>query len=281
MRPDYLVIGHVTRDVQKDGSILPGGTVTYAALTARNLGRRVAVVTSHAGDIDLEEVFQGIEVASCPAESTTTFENVYLNGTRQQYVRAVAAPLGPEHIPSEWRDVPLVHLGPLVREVAPELVDAFPSALIGVTPQGWMRRWDASGWVRTAPWAEAERILARANVLILSEEDTGGDRPRLESYLSMAQLAVVTDGRHGAVVTTTAGTRSLPAYEIQEVDPTGAGDVFAAAYLTALSEDADPYRAASFANAVASFSVEARGLEGIPTLAQVKERMAHGTLRTD
>ena len=281
MGPDYLVIGHVTRDIQKDGSVLPGGTVTYAALTARNLGRHVGVVTSCGDDIKLASVLQGVEVTSWPAEATTTFENVYLNGRREQYVRAVASPLRLEHIPQEWRDVPLVHLGPLVMEVASDLIDAFPRALIGVTPQGWMRRWDASGLVTTAPWASAERILARADVLILSEEDTGGDRTILDSYLEMARLGVVTDGRHGAVVRTPAGSRSFPAYQVEEADPTGAGDVFAAAYLTALSQDRDPFRAAQFANAVASFSVEARGLAGIPMLSQVRERLAHGVLRTD
>ena len=281
MRPDYLVIGHITRDIQKDGSVLPGGTVTYAALTARNLGRRVAVITSCADDINLDSILDGIQVTRWPAEATTTFENVYLNGRREQYVRAVASPLGIEHIPEEWREVPLVHLGPLVMEVGSELIDAFPRALIGVTPQGWMRRWDASGLVRTAPWASAQRILARADVLILSEEDTGGDPSVLDSYLNMAQLGVVTDGRHGAVVCTASGRCAFRAYQVEEVDPTGAGDVFAAAYLTALSQDRDPYRAAQFANAVASFSVEARGLAGIPLLSQVQERLAHGVLRTD
>jgi 1D-myo-inositol 3-kinase len=281
MGPDYLVIGHVTRDIQKDGSVLPGGTVTYAALTARNLGRQVGVVTSCANDIKLDSLLERVEVASWPAEATTTFENVYLNGRREQYVRAVASPLRLEHIPEKWREVPLVHLGPLVMEVSSELIDAFPRAIIGVTPQGWMRRWDASGLVSTAPWASAQRILSRADVLILSEEDTGGDRTILDSYLKMARLAVVTDGRHGAVVCTPSGRRSLPAYCVEEVDPTGAGDVFAAAYLTALSQDRDPYRAAQFANAVASFSVEARGLAGIPLLSQVRERLTNGVLRTD
>ena len=279
MLPDYIVIGHVTRDIQQDGTIIPGGTVTYAALTARNLGLRVGVVTSVAEDMDLGSVFDGIELICWPAEDTTTFENKYINGTREQFIQAVAPPLRLEHVPEKWYSAPLVHLGPIAMEVAENLVDAFPQALIGVTPQGWMRSWDASGRVSHTVWTSAPHILARADVLILSEEDVGGDRSLLQSYLEIAKLAVVTDGWRGAVVYAPQGVRRLPAYCVEEADPTGAGDVFASAYLIALSEGKDPYEAARFANAVASHSVEARGLSSIPSRIQAENRMAQGLVR--
>jgi sugar/nucleoside kinase (ribokinase family) len=66
----------------------------------------------------------------------------------------------------------------------------------------------------------------------------------------------------------------VPAYPAREVDPTGAGDVYAAAFLVRYRESGDAPASALFASCVASFSVEAPGLEGIPTLAQVEERMA-------
>ena len=72
----------------------------------------------------------------------------------------------------------------------------------------------------------------------------------------------------------------------REVDPTGAGDVFAAAYLIRYHETGDPYEAAQFANLVASFSVEAPGTEGIPTRDEVltylslkRRRIAHPSPR--
>ncbi len=36
---DYLLIGHLTQDLQDDGSFRLGGTVSYAGLTAHALGR--------------------------------------------------------------------------------------------------------------------------------------------------------------------------------------------------------------------------------------------------
>ena len=44
--PDFLAIGHVTRDLLPDGSWRLGGTVAFAALTAARLGLRPAIVTS-------------------------------------------------------------------------------------------------------------------------------------------------------------------------------------------------------------------------------------------
>ncbi|MFL5694535.1 MAG: PfkB family carbohydrate kinase, partial [Ktedonobacteraceae bacterium] len=56
-------------------------------------------------------------------------------------------------------------------------------------------------------------------------------------------------------------------------DPTGAGDVFAAAFLCYLYKHNDPRAAVEFANCVASFSVEQVGIMGIPTMNMVKQKM--------
>ncbi len=47
--PDFLTIGHVTRDILPDNTFSLGGTVTFAALTAYRLGLVAAIITC-AGD---------------------------------------------------------------------------------------------------------------------------------------------------------------------------------------------------------------------------------------
>ena len=42
---NYLVIGHVTRDIHEGGSTL-GGTAAYSAVCARALGRMPAILTA-------------------------------------------------------------------------------------------------------------------------------------------------------------------------------------------------------------------------------------------
>jgi hypothetical protein len=44
--PDYLVVGHVTKDLLAGGAIRAGGTALYAGLTAQLLGALAALVTA-------------------------------------------------------------------------------------------------------------------------------------------------------------------------------------------------------------------------------------------
>lgn len=276
--PEYLVIGHVTKDLLPNGAFRPGGTATYSSLTARRLGLSVGVVTSAEEGFPLPEDASTIKVHRRPARCTTTFENTYCEGRRTQYIRAVAEPLTLADVPAAWRGAHIVHLGPVAQEVDPDLAEAFPAALLGVTPQGWMRRWDADGLVRPTVWAQAERVLALADAAVLSIEDLD-DRQSLERYCRLARVLVLTVGREGAIVYSQGREERLPAYLVEEVDPTGAGDLFAAGYFVRLAETGDVIEAARFANCVASFAVEAEGPARIPSREQVEERLRHGRLR--
>jgi 1D-myo-inositol 3-kinase len=267
--PDYLVIGHITKDLL-DGGFAIGGTVTYSGLTARNLGRRVGVVTSASSDLDLKEVLSGIEVVSVPSSVTTAFQNIYCDGMRQQFVKAVAGMITAEAIPPPWHHSSIVQLGPLTQELDEEIVHLFKGSLIGVTPQGWMRQWDGEGRVSPMVWAAPEKVLPFARVLILSEDDVGGDAALIQKYVDLTEIVVVTAGWKGSTVYHQGQKRYFPARKVSEVDPTGAGDVYAAAYLVRLEETGDPWEAAHFANCVASFSVEKPGVTGIPTRKQVE-----------
>jgi len=181
--PDYLVIGHITKDLVPGGFTV-GGTVTYAAVTARNLGQRAAIVTSAEAELVLPPVFEGIQVVRVPAQATTTFHNIYTNGTRQQVISALADPIGPDVIPPEYRQAPLIHLAPLVREIDESLVHHFPGSRVVATPQGWFRSWDDAGYVSLGEWPGAERLLPYLTVLVLSDEDVRGDPLFIEGRLS-------------------------------------------------------------------------------------------------
>jgi sugar/nucleoside kinase (ribokinase family) len=273
--PDYLVIGHITKDLVADGFTI-GGTVTYAAVTARNLGQRTAIVTSAEVDLVLPPIFEGVQMARVPAQATTTFRNIYANGTRQQFVNALADPIGPSAIPHEWRQTPLVHLGPLVCEIDESLVHHFPGSQVIATPQGWFRSWDETGLVSLGEWPGAERLLPHLTALVFSDEDVCGDPSCVDRYAEMVRTLVVTQGPKGATVYHAGQVRHFPTRPAHEVDLTGAGDVFAAAFLIRLRETTqsltgeDPWEAARFANVVASFSVEGPGISAIPSREQVE-----------
>jgi sugar/nucleoside kinase (ribokinase family) len=262
--PDYLVIGHITKDLYDQGYKI-GGTATYSALTAHHLGCRVGIVTSTGPDVELSQLPAEILVASHPCASTTTFQNIYLGGHRQQHIRAQAAVLGAADIPTEWCDSPIVHLGPIAQEIDGTVAGAFPNALLGLTPQGWMRAWDNKGIVHPVDWNPTPALAARADAVILSREDVDDDMGRIERYAASTRTLVVTAGWKGATVYHQAQVRSFSAPTVREVDPTGAGDIFATAFLVALHRTLDPFLSAQFANCVAAHSVERSGLASIPT----------------
>lgn len=275
---DYLLIGHVCQDITAEGP-RPGGTVTFGALTARALGRRPAIITSLPDRSEsLLEPLAGIPLIRISAENPTTFVNAYTSAGRVQTLEGRAAPLGLMDVPSGWRGSPIVHLAPVADEVDPRLAAYFPDALIGVTPQGWMRQWDSAGRVSFRLWPDADAVLARADAVVMSIEDVQGDESLVESYASRAALLVVTRARAGCAVYLKGQAHHIPAPAVEERDLTGAGDIFAAAFFVQLHTTGDPLGSARFATALASDSVTRIGLAGIPTLRHIESALAQVSL---
>lgn len=288
--PDFLVIGHVTRDLLPDGRWRLGGTVTFAALTAQRLGMRPAIVTSGPPDVieALQRLTPDIPIVAVPSPDATTFENIYHGSIRSQYLRGRATPLTLDHVPVAWRTAAVVLLAPLAQEVDPQLITAFPRSLVAATPQGWLRRWNDDGFVTPgALAAAAEAALPSLHVLILSREDllpppgheaVGHYTPaeadaQIAAWARVIPIVAVTRSANGALLLHQGhDPAACPGYPVQEVDPTGAGDVFAAAFLCHLHATGDPRAAADFANRVAAISVEHTGASGIPTHSEVTAR---------
>ncbi|MDX1686598.1 MAG: PfkB family carbohydrate kinase [Candidatus Promineifilaceae bacterium] len=253
-RFDYLVIGHLTRDVTPAGDVV-GGTVAYAGHTAHVLGSRTAVVTSAGPEIDVESALAEMTVHCVPAARTTTFENRYDEGKREQRLYHLAAPLKAEHVPAGWRRTPIVHLGPVAGEVDEKMVHHFSNSLVGLTPQGWLRGWDEQGTVFARRWDRARELLPLAAAVVLSDEDLP-DEAALQEYRRWARLLALTHGADGCTIYLGDESRHFPAPAVSEQSLTGAGDVFAAAFFIRLYQTkGNPWEAATFANEMAAQSV--------------------------
>jgi sugar/nucleoside kinase (ribokinase family) len=265
---DYLVIGHISCDLTPDGPRL-GGTASYAGLTAHALGLRVGVVTAWGGEMPLD-VLKGIQVSSMAVDHSTTFENIYTPDGRHQIVHHIAPDILYENVPLVWREAPIVHIGPIAGE-GKSLVDGgFSTSMLGLTPQGWLRTWNGSGRVHIGSWPEAPHVVANANAVVFSIEDVDGNEEQIEAMANKCRVLAVTEGAAGARLYWNGDLRRFRALRVKEVDPTGAGDIFAAAFFWRFSTTHDPWTAARFATQLASFSVTRRGLEGIPTKEEIQ-----------
>lgn len=260
--PDFLAIGHATRDLTPDGWTLGGGVV-FAAQVAYALGQRPAIVTS--GDVrDLLGQLPGRMVVR-PAV-TTTFENVYTPAGRRQTLRARAAELGLGDVPPAWRSAPVVLLAPLCDEVAPALLDSFPSSCLVAGIQGWLRTWDDAGRI-TPRQAPPDLLLAGAAAVTVSLEDLGGDERAAAELADRCRVVALTRGHAGVTLFQNGVATSLPALPVVERRPTGAGDVFATAFAIRLAETGDPLDAAAFGNAAAAIWVAGESMPRRATIA--------------
>lgn len=268
---DYLVIGHITRDLTSEGPRL-GGTATYAALTAQVIGLRVGIVTSWAADLSLGPLAT-IPVSNYFSDVTTTFENIRTEKGRIQIIHQVAPQLEYHMIPETWRSAPIVHLGPVAQEVDPGMVRYFHSSLVGLTPQGWLRGWKSEGRVFHTEWPEAPFMLQEAGAAVISVEDVDGDESRIEEMAASTPVLAVTEAFEGSRLYWNGDVRRFRPPQVVEIDPTGAGDIYAAAFFTRLQTTRDPWEAARFATLLSAYSVSRYGLLGIPTPSEVEESL--------
>lgn len=265
---DYLAIGHISRDESPEGPRL-GGAVTFSTLTARAFGLRPAMITSIPSADPLLSSLDGIPKLVVPSPHFTTFENRYTpQGSRTQLLLNHAARIdlsAANLFFDAWDSANIVHLAPVADEVDPGFIDAFPGAFIGVTPQGWLRQWDAEGRITFRQWDGIGDVIAQAHAVVLSIEDVGGDEALIRQYARLARLLVVTRGKMGCTLHISGHpTHAILAPTIEIVDPTGAGDIFAAVFFIHLQRSGDPVEAARIATRLASASVTRVGLRGVP-----------------
>lgn len=271
--PDFVAIGHVTLDRFGD-EVRPGGAALYSAVTAHRLGLSAGILTSHAADYPLEAIPSRIEVVTLEAPATTVFEYDAVSGDRQQKLVSTARPLAVRDLPDDWRDAPLALLAPVAQEVDLRLSAAFEDGSVGAAAQGWLRALDDERRIVTQPWGGAREVLNRVLALFVSAEDLRGHESQLTEWVQRVPVAVVTAGAAGALLYVNGERYEVRPRRTREVDPTGAGDVFAAAFLVHYQRHPDPWDAAEAATCAASLSVEGEGWSTVPDAAQLEEALS-------
>jgi sugar/nucleoside kinase (ribokinase family) len=271
--PDFVAIGHVTLD-RFGESTRPGGSALYAAVTAHRLGLSVGLLTSHGDDFPLEVIPSKIEVISVPAADTTLFEHRHEPGGRVSHVRAVASPLTPDDVPDDWRDAALSLLAPVVDEVDPLIATLFTDGAVGAAAQGWMRQVQPNGLVVPRIWPSPEPLLQSVQALFLSREDIRGQEAAVVEWFQRMPVGVLTADRAGALLFVNGERYEVPPRRASEIDPTGAGDVFAATFLVQYQRDGDPWLAAAAAACAGSLAVEGEGWSAVADRAALDAALA-------
>ena len=273
---DYLVLGNPTLDVQPDGSLLLGGTAVYAALQAARLGLRTAAVGRANPDL-LQPYWQPyaneVDLRLQPSGPITTFRNVPVADSREQWLQDWAGEIDTSRLP----DSNILHIAPVAREVVVEDFSvAALSRLVCLTPQGLIRRWDSSdGHVGLAHRRFPSSLPALVDIVVVSEEEAPYLAELLGAVAAHGGLSVMTRGSQGCAVLARDGWseyRGEPARA--PVDPTGAGDCFAAALAVEVHAGRPLAKALRFAAAAAALCVRGPGPSAIGTGAEIRREFA-------
>lgn len=274
--PDYVVIGHICADLMPDGSAVLGGTALYSALAAAGLGKRVGVLTRGRfgvtiGDLtipSLDEHADKLSIVVQDADWPTCFVNEYDSaGRRTQHLPRWAGQIDLRGLPSHWRNARIIHLGPIAQEIDVRQTGALTPGFLGVTPQGWMRDWPrgAGGLVKPLHLRLPGELMSRIDSIVVNDEEFVYSRDSVER-IGQNGYGIMTLGVQGARMWFKGSHRTVdaPAYDIRVVDPTGAGDVFAASFFCEVTDPrTSPEYALAFANAAAGLSLDAVGATGI------------------
>lgn len=266
-RLSAVVCGHVTLD-RVAGALVPGGSAWYAAHTFRALGADARVLTAAGPDYPLDAL-AGVAARIAPAARTTLFENVHARGGRTQRVEAAAPPLDPAALGADWRGSDVLYLAPVLGELAPRAFAAAAAARkVGLGVQGLVRAVAPDGGVVQPRWGFAPDELAGVAAAFVGEDDLRGQGDLVARLAAAVPIVVFTRGVDGCEVIAGGRHARVGVFPTRELDPTGAGDVFAAAFLFALARGEEPVEAARLGAAAASIVVE--GIGGA-TLARVGE----------
>jgi sugar/nucleoside kinase (ribokinase family) len=243
------VVGNLSLDLVDGRPPRPGGPPYYAAKTLAKISAP-AIVRAKCAESDRARLVPaleafGVAVEWRSGERTATYAFSYEGDARAMEVRELGSTWTADEVgglDAEW-----VHVGALFQGEFP------PQTLAALTESGARLSFDGQGLVRPARIGPLELepdappdVLRHLSVLKLSEDEARVLAGRLEerslSALGVPEV-VVTLGSRGCVVVARRQLFHIPT-EALDVDPTGAGDAFAAAYIVERSRGQSPRQAA-------------------------------------
>ena len=267
MRP-LGVIGHLSRDIVAGAAPRIGGGPWYAGRALRLLGDD-AVLFAKCGDSDRAQWQRSLAAIGLPASlstggETTAFSFSYdAAGTRTMNVDVVGEPWHLDEPPAGLlRRVESLHVAPLLRSD----FDAASLERIGL---GRRLMLDAQGLVRVPELGPLRLdadydpdLLRHVAILKLAEEEAhvlaGSSEPEALAELGVPEV-VLTLGIRGSVVIVHGRAEEIPARPVDDaVDPTGTGDAFSSAYLSARTSGHAPSSAARRATALVAALLRGR-----------------------
>lgn len=290
-----VVVGTVAFDAietpfGKTDKIL-GGAGTFIGLAAGKLGVDARIVSVVGGDFPEEYLkllndngvnTEGIKVI--PDGKTFFWAGRYHNDMNTRDTLAtelnVLADFNPV-LPQSYMDCKFLMLGNLTPQIQKSVIEQLPAKprLIVMDTMNF--------WMNTA-MDDLIEVIGMVDVLTINDEEArqlSGEYSLVRAARKIIAMGpkylVIKKGEHGAMLFNENSVFFAPALPLEEVfDPTGAGDTFAGGFIGYLAKTGDVSfenmkRAIIYGSAMASFTVEKFGTEGLLDLtsSELNERL--------
>jgi len=245
-----LIIGSVTID-EIEGKIKCGGPATYCSLASWLIGWKPYVVGTMGSDF---QWFFPFEATFVKLNKTIRFKHTYLeDGTR--FSEILYHPENKISAKVNVKDFDAVIINPVFDEFDHEWLEYIVKEhnFTGIDLQGFVREKGENNRIKVKkPDQETvEKILNKALIVKASDEEV------LDENARYGKIFILTLGRRGAITHWEGQKIYVPTIPV-DVEPTGAGDIFLATFLTCLIEGNDVKYCTIKANAVTSYVLEHR-----------------------
>ncbi len=269
--PNVIFYGHICIDRNEIAgekiTESPGSPSYFGAITLGTLNIPSLIISPWGSDYPSAWKEKISLIPTSPtAKNTLVYENSYDDhGTRTlgAYNQEGALPILPSEIPgSILKNCQVFSIAPLVANIPAEFIQTIHSKLnssakLVCMPQGFFRRIDESGNVSKGTWKDAHIIAPLCDFIFVSEEDSEDMDQNAHMWSLQKSIVLVTRSEKGCSVYEKGHRVDFPAFTIETVvDPVGAGDVFASAFLFYSMRGKSIAESAVFANAAGALSVE-------------------------
>jgi len=273
---NFLCIGYLSRTEIVSGgieSVYIGGPSLNVSRVLGTLGYNVGMVSPFGPEIDEDEI-DGIKRFGIDTSglwrADRTFQVIIDKDNPPPLVVSISDYITSDRIPSEYRVIPNVYLGPVISEISNEtilrLFEQMPNSRFFLDAQGYTRKFQGNMMPdEVLTWSDRGEIIGNLDVVKLNDKelelvmgsDTPEDMRELGSTMKEGSVLIVTRGQEGSSVYKDGVIMDIePVTPREVIDTTCAGDSYMGAFLSEYCRHGNHIEAARFASSYSSYVVE-------------------------
>ena len=258
-----LVVGNPSLDQIDNVYFGPGGPVSYISNILSSYGHNVTMYSSFAEDFPIESLNPKIRLIKNISKKTTKFILSYENDLREFEIQSEATKLDLSKLTKSIDKYDIVFFAPIFQEIdinqVNQLVNSNNKYFVGV-PQGWIRIRDNKKIIINF---NKLKFLPKFEIIFFSEEEIQSSNLNINDLKNLAKILVITRGQIGSTIFYQKQSFDFSSYNVESIDTTGAGDIYAATFATTFFLTKELIYSANLASKIAAESTKYWGMKGI------------------